>query len=160
MNGIEIIRSNEVPLSLEEVDTMTNLQAIQIAHINDIELAYIDQGQGPAVVLIHGFCGSSGYWKHIIPKLSTSYRVIAPDLRGHGLSSAGSKTGTVELLADDIAALLCHLHIEQAIVFGHSLGGYVTLALVERHSELVRKFSLVHSTALPDSEEAKLKRSQ
>jgi 3-oxoadipate enol-lactonase len=139
---------------------MTTDKSIQIANINETKIAYLDKGQGPIVVLIHGFCGSSEYWKHVIPVLSTSYRVIAPDLRGHGQSAAGSETSTMELLADDIAALLTHLHLDQVVVFGHSLGGYVTLALVERHPHLVQKFSLVHSTALPDSDEAKLKRTQ
>lgn len=139
---------------------MTSSQSIQIANINDTQIAYIEAGTGPALVLIHGFCGSSDYWKYIIPAFSNSYRVIAPDLRGHGQSPATSKTSTMETLADDIAALLTYLHIEQAIIFGHSLGGYVTLSLVERHPDLVKRFSLIHSTALPDSEEAKQKRSQ
>jgi 3-oxoadipate enol-lactonase len=139
---------------------MTRDTTMHMTNVNDIEIAYIDEGQGPAVVLIHGFCGSSSYWEHIIPELSKTYRVIAPDLRGHGNSSAGKETNTMELLADDIAALLTHLQLDQVIVFGHSLGGYATLALVERHPHLIQKFSLVHSTALPDSEEAQLKRSQ
>jgi 3-oxoadipate enol-lactonase len=144
----------------KKVNTLTTSQSTQIASINNRQIAYVDEGQGPAVVLIHGFCGSSAYWEHIIPVLSPSYRVIAPDLRGHGQSPTHSETSSMELLADDIAALLVHLHIDQAVVFGHSLGGYVTLALIERHPDLVRKFSLIHSTALPDSEEAKEKRSQ
>jgi 3-oxoadipate enol-lactonase len=139
---------------------MTKDTTIHKTTVNDTEIAYLDKGQGPAVVLIHGFCGSSSYWEHIIPELSKDYRVIAPDLRGHGRSSAGMETNTMELLADDIAALLTHLQLDQVIVFGHSLGGYVTLALVERHPHLIQKFSLVHSTTLPDSFEAKLKRSQ
>ncbi len=141
---------------------MTNSQSMHIANINDTQIAYSDTGTstGPVLVLIHGFCGSSDYWKHIIPTLDNFCRVIAPDLRGHGQTPAGSQTSTMEILADDIAALLAHLHIEQASVFGHSLGGYVTLALVERHPDLVKKFSLIHSTALADSEEAKVKRAQ
>lgn len=139
---------------------MTTSQTIQIVSINDTQIAYRDEGHGSAVVLIHGFCGSSAYWEHIIPALSTAYRVIAPDIRGHGQTPAASETSSMELLANDVAALLVHLHIDQAVVFGHSLGGYVTLALVERHPELVSRFSLIHSTALPDSEEAKEKRSQ
>jgi 3-oxoadipate enol-lactonase len=139
---------------------MTRNISIHMAHVNGIEIAYMDEGQGPAVVLIHGFCGSSSYWEHIIPELSKDYRVIAPDLRGHGRSSAGTVASTMELLADDIAELLTQLQLDQVIVFGHSLGGYVTLALVERHPHLIQKFSLIHSTALPDSEEAKLKRTQ
>lgn len=142
----------------EEVITMTNSPSIHTATLNGTEIAYRDEGQGPTVVLIHGFCGSLAYWKHIVPAISATHRVIAPDLRGHGQSSHTSKTSTMDILADDIAALLAHLDIDQATIFGHSLGGYVTLELVERHPKLVKKFSLIHSTALPDSEEAKEKR--
>ncbi len=139
---------------------MTNSQSIQIANIHAAPIAYRDTGDGPAIVLIHGFCGSSEYWKHVIPAFSSSHRVIALDLRGHGQSPVGHEPSTMEALADDVAALLTYLHIDEAIVFGHSLGGYITLALVERHPELVKRFSLIHSTSLPDSDEAKNKRIQ
>ncbi|WP_171253075.1 alpha/beta fold hydrolase, partial [Acinetobacter baumannii] len=73
---------------------------------NGIELAYEEQGQGEAVILLHGFCGSSAYWESIVPELAKDYRVIAPDLRGHGDSAVSVGTYSMELFAEDIKQLL------------------------------------------------------
>ena len=98
----------------------------------DERIAYKEQGQGQAVVLLHGFCGSSSYWDKLLPLLPAHYRYIAPDLRGHGHSGAPAGDFSMEAFADDLARLLEHLEEKQVIVLGHSLGGYVTLALAER----------------------------
>lgn len=121
----------------------------------DISLYYEDRGVGTPIVLLHGFCGSHAYWKYIIEDLSTHYRVIAIDLRGHGKSAVSEDPFSIEEMAHDVQLLLQQLEIEQATVFGHSLGGYITLALFENNPELVEAFGLVHSAATPDSEEAK-----
>jgi 3-oxoadipate enol-lactonase len=125
---------------------------------NGIELAYQEQGQGEAVVLLHGFCGSSAYFEYIIPELSKKYRVIAPDLRGHGNSAVPVGTYSMELFAEDIKQLLDALDISEATLLGHSLGGYVTLAFAEKYSDRLKAFGLIHSTGLPDAEEAKQNR--
>lgn len=125
---------------------------------NGIELAYEEQGQGEAVVLLHGFCGSSAYWESIIPELAKDYRVIAPDLRGHGDSAVSVGTYSMELFAEDIKQLLDALDISQATLLGHSLGGYITLAFAEKYSDRLKAFGLIHSTGLPDTEEAKQNR--
>ncbi|NOU91876.1 alpha/beta fold hydrolase [Paenibacillus sp. LMG 31456] len=117
--------------------------------------AYTEKGEGEAVVLLHGFCGSSAYWNKLMPLLPNNYRIIAPDLRGHGSSSAPEGDYTMEVLAEDLAQLLQHLKVEQAIVLGHSLGGYVTLAFAERYPNLLKAFGLIHSTAYPDSDAGK-----
>nr|WP_206529482.1 alpha/beta hydrolase [Brevibacillus sp. SYP-B805] len=121
-------------------------------------MAYDDEGSGEAVVLLHGLCGSAEYWVHVIPKLAEKYRVIVPDLRGHGESGVPDEVYTMEQMADDIAHLLDRLGVEKAALFGHSLGGYVTLAFAEKYPERLTAFSLVHSTAHPDSDEAKAAR--
>lgn len=123
--------------------------------INGINLAYEDRGSGDAVVLLHGFCGSSQYWKHVSPVLSENYRVIVPDLRGHGESDATESTYTMEMMADDIKLLLDKLSITKAILFGHSLGGYITLSFAEKYPQLLSGFSLIHSTARPDDTKGK-----
>jgi 3-oxoadipate enol-lactonase len=135
--------------------TDTKKKHVEIAHTR---IAYEDVGQGDPVVLLHGFCGSSAYWDNLIPQLKTSHRIIAPDFRGHGQSGLTDADHSMEQLADDIALLLQQLNIRKATVIGHSLGGYVTLALCERHPDLVGAFALVHSTAPPDSDEAKANR--
>jgi 3-oxoadipate enol-lactonase len=137
----------------------TPLGAPTIARLKNIQLAYHDSGQGGIpLLLIHGFCGSSGYWQEVIPALSAVSRVIAPDLRGHGQSSAGEAPCSMDDLADDLLQLLDHLNIPQAVVFGHSLGGYITLSLAERYPQRLLGLTLVHSTAHPDAEAAKLNR--
>jgi len=110
----------------------------------------------PAVVLLHGFCGSSAYWEETLPHLDGAGLFIVPDLRGHGLSAAPSgAVYAMEDFADDLARLLDALGEREAIVLGHSLGGYITLAFAEKYPGRLRGFGLVHSTALPDTEEAK-----
>ncbi|MGO4547895.1 alpha/beta fold hydrolase [Paenibacillus sp. 2TAB23] len=132
----------------------------QRVHVNGIDLVYEECGSsnGKAIVLLHGFCGSSGYWSKICPLLSEQYHVIIPDLRGHGGSSAPEGTYTMDLMADDIAELLAALHIEKVVMFGHSLGGYVTAAFAEKYPDKLSGFGLIHSTVMPDSEETKEKR--
>ncbi|ASA24164.1 alpha/beta fold hydrolase [Paenibacillus donghaensis] len=121
-------------------------------------LCYSDQGSGDVIVLLHGFCGSAEYWEHVVPFLSGSYRVIAPDLRGHGSSDAPLGAYSIEQMADDVVTLLDALEVQEAIVLGHSLGGYITLSLVQRYASRLKGFGLIHSTGYPDSDEAKEKR--
>jgi len=127
-------------------------------------IAYYEQGEKrerdePIMLLLHGYCGSSSYWKEVLPHLPASGRIIVPDLRGHGASTA-PKQDVYDMndYADDVAMLIDALGESQAILIGHSLGGYVTLAVAERHPGKLRAFGLVHSTALPDGEEAKANR--
>ncbi|MDB5055507.1 MAG: alpha/beta hydrolase [Bacilli bacterium] len=134
------------------------MTAKQTISLNDIAIAYEDHGEGAPIVLLHGLCGSSQYWDKVIPALSQQYRVIAPDLRGHGQSGVSDQPYPMELLANDISELLEKLHIPQAIVFGHSLGGYVTLAFAEKYPEKLHAFSLIHSSGFPDDEKGKTNR--
>lgn len=123
--------------------------------VNGTRLAYIDRGQGTPVILLHGFCGSSAYYDEVAPLLEGSCRLIIPDLRGHGDSDAPEGTYTMEAIADDIAALIDRLNLGRPVVLGHSLGGYVTLALAEKHEGKLLAFGLLHSTAFPDDEKGK-----
>ncbi|MEK5419285.1 alpha/beta hydrolase [Paenibacillus odorifer] len=121
-------------------------------------ICYSDQGKGEVIVLLHGFCGSAEYWEQVIPVLSSGYRVIAPDLRGHGASEAPLGPYSIEQMADDVLGLLDSLEIAECIMLGHSLGGYITLSFAQRYASRLKGFGLIHSTAYPDSEEAKEKR--
>ncbi len=119
-------------------------------------LAYTDQGEGVPVVLLHGFCGSGAYWDEIVPLLESGCRVIVPDLRGHGASGSPNESYSMESMAGDIGKLIDGLGLgeNKPVVLGHSLGGYVTLALAEKQADRLRAFGLVHSTAYPDDEKA------
>jgi pimeloyl-ACP methyl ester carboxylesterase len=123
--------------------------------VQDSTLAYIDSGSGNPIVLLHGFCGSSSYWEYVIPTLSADFRVIAPDLPGHGQSNSLKASSTIENIADQVKNLLDALNLQEVTMFGHSLGGYITLAFAEKYSSQLKGYSLIHSTAFPDSEEAK-----
>ncbi|MBD1381586.1 alpha/beta fold hydrolase [Metabacillus arenae] len=121
----------------------------------DISISYIDKGVGDCIVLLHGFCGSHEYFKYLIPELSKRHRVLAIDLRGHGESSTVMNEYDINEMADDIAGILKSLEVQKAILFGHSLGGYVSLAFAEKYPDKISGLGLIHSTAFPDSEEAK-----
>ncbi|WP_307287622.1 alpha/beta fold hydrolase [Bacillus sp. SORGH_AS_0510] len=118
-------------------------------------ITYIDEGEGQPIVLLHGFCGSSRYWEEVLPELSKTYRVIAPDLPGHGQSDSISNGTTIEKIAESIKAVIDELKLGKVTMFGHSLGGYITLAFADKYANQLNGFSLVHSTAFPDSDEAK-----
>ncbi|PET76681.1 alpha/beta hydrolase [Bacillus sp. AFS001701] len=123
--------------------------------LQNLSIAFKDQGKGKPIVLIHGFMGSHAYWEKVIPKLAEDFRVIAIDLPGHGDSTSIKEEHSIEDYADMLKDLLDQLNINQVTLFGHSLGGYITLAFAERYSNYLNGFSLIHSTAYPDSEEAK-----
>lgn len=131
-----------------------------------LQISYYDTGEvngvladQSAIVLLHGYCGSSRYWENIIPRITGLGRILIPDLRGHGGSSAPEEpVYRIEAFAEDLLELIEALKVESVYLFGHSLGGYVSLAFAEKHPEKVRSLSLVHSTAMADSAEAKQNR--
>ena len=122
---------------------------------NDKSIFYETYGQGPAMVLVHGFLESSNMWKPFLDQLSKKHTVIILDLPGHGQSEAIAHSHTMELMAETIHSLLEHLKISTAIVVGHSMGGYISLAFAEIYPEMVEKLALVNSTPFADSEERK-----
>lgn len=90
--------------------------------------------------------------------MSGRYRIIAPDLRGHGASDAPLGPYSMDRMADDVLSLLDHLEIPQCYLLGHSMGGYIALSFAQRHPSRLKGFGLIHSTGYPDSEEAREKR--
>jgi pimeloyl-ACP methyl ester carboxylesterase len=104
--------------------------------LNGIRLAYDEMGAGPAVLLIHGFPLCRQMWRPQMQALTAAgFRAIIPDLRGFGESESGTEVGSVDLLADDLIALLDYLGIEKAVVGGMSMGGYVLLNLLARYPQ-------------------------
>jgi len=120
-----------------------------------MHLAYADVGPGPAVVLLHGFPLSKAMWQEQLSGIGSTYRVIAPDLRGHGESPAPEGVYTMDEMADDVIELLETLHITEPIVLGGlSMGGYVALSLVARHPRRVRALMLMDTRAGADTPDA------
>jgi pimeloyl-ACP methyl ester carboxylesterase len=113
-----------------------------------VELSYLDRGAGEPLVLIHGLGANAAGWVEQIGELSTSYRVIAMDLRGHGGSGQRPEEPiNIRAFADDIAALLKGLRVERAHVCGNSLGGMIVLELWVRCPSFMKSLILADTTA-------------
>ena len=110
-------------------------------------------GEGNPVVLIHGFCETSEIWKPLKNKLALTHKVITLDLPGFGKSPLPTSAFSIMDIAEMVHSFLEDNDLLDCIVIGHSLGGYVTLALAERHPEDLKGFGLLHSTSLSDDEE-------
>lgn len=117
-------------------------------------ISYMAGGEGNAVVLLHGFGVDSSAWLEQINYLQKSYRVIAPDLPGIGISELTSDV-SMEGVSAIVKEILEAEEIEQAAVIGHSLGGYIALAFAEKYPELLSGLGLFHSTAAADNDEKK-----
>ena len=116
------------------------------ASINGLNLYYEIHGSGePLIVLPGGFMTVEAMGE-IVPQLATTRRVIGVELQGHGHTADIDRPLSYEAMADDIAALIGHLGLSQADIFGYSLGGGVALQTAIRHPEVVRKLMLA-STA-------------
>lgn len=122
------------------------------------ELFYTTKGTGNPLVFLHGFLESTKIWEPFIEKLSAKRQVICIDLPGHGQSGNISDVHTMELMADAVEAILQHLKIEQASLVGHSMGGYVSLAFMEKFPEMTKSLVLMNSTPAEDSAEHKINR--
>lgn len=126
-----------------------------------LTIEYEDNGQGRPVVLLHAFPLSHAMWRRQVEALSAEYRVIAPDLRGFGGTSAFEGTPSVEQMADDVAALLDALDTAEPIALGGlSMGGYVALAFARRYPARLRALVLADTRAEPDTTEAQVKRDE
>jgi pimeloyl-ACP methyl ester carboxylesterase len=120
----------------------------------DARLFYTDDGNGPAVLLLHGWSCDSHDWSWQLPALQDTYRCIALDQRGHGRSAAPEGSYRPQVLADDAAELLRSIAPgEAAIVWGHSMGTIVASALAVRHPDLVRALVLVDPVYTADDEQ-------
>jgi 3-oxoadipate enol-lactonase len=125
--------------------------------LKEIELAYEDVGKGKTILFIHGYLVNRLMWKPQIEDLSQHYRVIAPDLRGHGESSSANPPYTMEQLADDCFSLLKTLKVDQPVfVCGLSMGGYVSLAFARKYASKVAGLILSSTRSGMDSPETKI----
>jgi pimeloyl-ACP methyl ester carboxylesterase len=108
------------------------------AAVNGLKMYYEIHGTGKPLVVLHGAFG----WATVQPTLAKDRQVIAVELQGHGHTADIDRPLTYEQMADDTAALLKELKIEQADFFGYSMGGNVALAVAIRHPKLVRKVAI------------------
>ncbi|HEX6025013.1 MAG TPA: alpha/beta hydrolase [Solirubrobacter sp.] len=112
------------------------------AEVNDLNVYYEVHGEGEPLVLLHGAYMSVDGMAPLLGPLSELRRVVAPELQGHGRTADVDRPLTYEGMADDTAALMESLEIEQADVVGYSMGAGVALQLAIRHPARVRKLVL------------------
>jgi pimeloyl-ACP methyl ester carboxylesterase len=120
------------------------------ADVNGIKLHYDIQGTGRPLILLHGGLGAIEMFGPNLPALAEHRQVIGVDLQGHGRTADIDRPLRVDLMADDIAALIKHLKLERPDIMGYSLGGGVAVHMAIRHPELVGKLVIV-STAVKRS---------
>lgn len=113
--------------------------------IDDISLHYVEAGEGPPLLIVHGLGGSWQDWEAQVRHLSQRYRVIAPDLRGFGASTRGRRLVSIPRLAADLRALLAALKIEDFVLVGHSMGGAVSLQLALEEGPRVQRLVIANS---------------
>jgi 3-oxoadipate enol-lactonase len=116
-----------------------------------LELAYDDAGAGIPLVMLHGWPHDRTLWAGQLGGLSSHARCIAPDLRGFGGSSV-VEPYSIDQYADDVVAFLDVLDIEQAVVCGLSMGGYIAFSLLRRHRARVRALVLADTRATADTD--------
>ena len=120
--------------------------------VNENKLAFFQRpGNSIPIILIHGYPLDHSIWAPIIPLLEKEYHLILPDLRGHGASQASDGPLTMDQMAEDIAGLMDFLKVKRAILVGHSLGGYVSLAFARKFPQKLLGLSLVSSKSGADS---------
>lgn len=127
--------------------------AVTSFYVDGAELDVATDGNGDAIVLLHGFPLTREIWNAQASQLAQTHRVIHPDLRGMGRSSAPDGPYLMETLAGDLAAILDAMAIDRATIVGHSLGGFVALAFARMYTERVARLALVCSRLAADSPE-------
>ncbi len=124
------------------------------------ELDYDAQGEGPALLFLHGFPLDRTMWEPQWRALAPGRTLVRFDLRGFGASPPGDGALSMERIADDAAALLDHLGLSRVVLCGLSMGGYAAFAFARRHAERLRGLVLTNTRALPDDPEARRRRSE
>jgi pimeloyl-ACP methyl ester carboxylesterase len=125
--------------------------AVRTATLHRNELSYLDtrdSGQGPALLFIHGLLGSRRSWRHLVDKLDPDYRVLAPDLFGHGASAKPMGDYSLGAHAATLRDLMDQLGLDRATLIGHSLGGGIALQFCYLFPERVDRLVLVSSGGL------------
>jgi pimeloyl-ACP methyl ester carboxylesterase len=121
----------------------------------DHELVYEIRGTGSAVMLVHGFTEDRRIWDPLLAGIENKYHWIIPDIPGSGGSAYNSSLNCISDFAEFIVAILENENIQELVLIGHSMGGYISLAFAEKYPEKIRALGLFHSSSYPDPEEKK-----
>jgi pimeloyl-ACP methyl ester carboxylesterase len=123
----------------------------------DKKIFYRSAGNGDPVMLVHGFGEDGNVWDKQVEHFKNKYHLIVPDLPGSGESEMIDDM-SMDGIAEVLHTIIHGENIDKCTVIGHSMGGYITLALVERYWNHVNAFGLFHSSAFADTEEKKATR--
>lgn len=129
-----------------------DMPPVRMVKTNGVTLAVYEAGAGPAIVLLHGFPELAYTWRHQIPALAAAgYRVIAPDLRGYGLSDTPTAVEAYDIaaLTGDVAGLLDALGVDQAVVMGHDWGGLLAWQMALLHPRRVAGVISLNTPHIP-----------
>lgn len=148
---IAMLLMGSVDCQTPKINYGSNAKAGKYASIRNINMYYETYGNGKPLLIIHGNGGSIKDFNNQIPYFSKENKVILADSRAHGKSKDGSDSLTYEIMADDLNALLDHLHLDSCFVIGWSDGGINGLLLAIRHPEKVKKLAITGANLWPDT---------
>jgi pimeloyl-ACP methyl ester carboxylesterase len=126
--------------------------------INGFRCSFADEGEGQTILFVHGFPLSRAIWLPHIEALAKNYRVIAPDLRGHGESSAPTGVYMMDMFAEDLQTLIAERKCGPVVLVGHSMGGYSSFAFFRKFPQSLCALILFCTRAGADSAEGKIAR--
>jgi pimeloyl-ACP methyl ester carboxylesterase len=122
------------------IDWTTDTKGVgQYAEVNGLNMYFETRGSGRPMILLHGGLGSGEMFGSTLPTLAERHQVITPDLQGHGRTADIDRPIDIRLMADDIAALIDHLGLEQPDIVGYSLGGGVALQTALKYPAKIRR---------------------
>ena len=126
--------------------------------VNDISMHVEIVGEGKPIVLLHGVGLDHTIWLEMAQLYQDQARFVLVDLRGEGQSETGNANHTLEQMAEDVLGVLNQLELDQVLLGGHSMGGYIALAFAEKQPERLAGLALIASNAGSDSDEKKAQR--
>jgi pimeloyl-ACP methyl ester carboxylesterase len=114
-------------------------------------ICFRSTGEGLPIILIHGFCESAEIWDSFAPKIADGFKVIMVDLPGFGSSKLPKNHFSIKEIAKSLNQWVAFKGFNNAILIGHSLGGYVALSMIDQSPQLYAGLGLFHSTARTDT---------
>lgn len=129
-----------------------------VCYYDRLKIHYKSVGEGNCIVLLHGYLENLKIWDGFCEELSTNNHVVVPDIPIHGESECEVDVNTIDGMSDSISVLLDYLKVPKACLVGHSMGGYVALALADRYPEKISGVCLFNSTPYADSPEKRQNR--
>jgi pimeloyl-ACP methyl ester carboxylesterase len=130
------------------------------AELEGKKIHYVKSGKGKCVVMLHGFLENLTIWDDFAAELALEYKIIQIDLPGHGKTEVMNEIHSMTLMSGAVNTVLDKEGISEAIVVGHSMGGYVTLEFAQNFSDKIKGVCLFNSTALADSKIKKEERNR